>query len=72
MDVSREANDATDQGKWDAKRNKLYEKLFDVDITKICGPTGPSKPIVPEVHPWVRLLVMEDVKLDDLYKFTFE
>ena len=62
------------QGKWDAKRNKLYEKLFDVDIVKICGPEGPSrsKPIVPKVESWVRLLVMEDVKLDDLYKFTFE
>ena len=60
------------QGKWDDDCNKLYEKLFDVNVIEICGPTGPSKPIVPTVDPWVRLLVMEDVKLDDVYKFTFE
>jgi hypothetical protein len=37
-----------------------------------CGNHGPSRPIVPEVKSWVWLLVMEDVKLDDIYKFTFE
>jgi len=29
-------------------------------------------PIVPKVESWVNLMVMEDVKLDDVYKFTFE
>jgi hypothetical protein len=29
-------------------------------------------PIVPKVESLVRVLVMEDVQLDDIYKFTFE
>lgn len=29
-------------------------------------------PIVPKVESWVNLTVLEDVKLDDVYKFTFE
>jgi hypothetical protein len=44
--------------------------LFEVDINSICGARGPSRPIVPEFETWVRLLVFEDVKLDDLHKFT--
>jgi hypothetical protein len=60
------------QGKWDAKRNKLYKKCFDVDIIKICGGKGPSRPIVPKAQSWVRMLVLEDLKLDDVYKFQFE
>ena len=31
-----------------------------------------ANPNVPEIDPWVRLLVMEDVKLDNFYNFTFE
>jgi hypothetical protein len=53
------------------KRNKLYKKCFDVDSLQICWREGPSRPIVPETESWVRLLVMEEVKLDDIYKFRF-
>lgn len=60
------------QGPLDAKRNKLYKQLFDVDLFHICGPGGPSRPIVPKFETWVRLLVFEDVKLGDVRKFTFE
>jgi hypothetical protein len=60
------------QGKWDAKRNKLYNKCFDVDVFKICDAKGGAPPIVPKVESWVKILVMEDVKLDDIYKFTFD
>ena len=60
------------QRKWGAKRNKLYMKCFDVDIVQICGAKGPSRPIVPKAESLVRLLVMEDVKLDEIYRFTFE
>jgi hypothetical protein len=38
---------------------------------KVCGAKGSWDPIVPKVQSWVRLLVMEDVKLDDIYKFRF-
>jgi len=59
------------QRTFDAKRNKLYEKCFEVDMFEICGSDGPSKPIVPEYNTWVRQMVFEDVKLEDIYKFTF-
>ncbi|KAK5706477.1 hypothetical protein LTR97_001466 [Elasticomyces elasticus] len=59
------------KGKWDAKRNKLYQQCFEVDINSICGPEGPSKPIVPEYEAWVRLKVVEGVQFADLYKYSF-
>ena len=43
-----------------------------MDVFQICGATGPSRPIVSKAESWVRLLVLEDVKLDDIYKFTFD
>ncbi|KAK4959190.1 hypothetical protein LTR10_003990 [Elasticomyces elasticus] len=60
------------KGKWDAKRNKLYQQCFEVDINSICGPEGPSKPIVPEYEAWVRLKVFEGVQFADLYKYSFQ
>lgn len=60
------------QGRWDAKRNALYKKCFDIDMFKICDAKGGMPPIVPKVESRVEVLVMEDVKLDDVYKFTFE
>ena len=50
----------------------MYKKCFNLDIFQVCDAKARLKPIVPKVKPWVRLLVMEDVKLDDIYKFTFE
>ncbi|KAK3632884.1 hypothetical protein LTR56_016063 [Elasticomyces elasticus] len=63
---------AQHKGKWDAKRNKLYQQCFEVDINSICGPEGPSKPIVPEYEAWVRLKVFEGVQFADLYKYSFQ
>ncbi|KAK5109590.1 hypothetical protein LTR85_002478 [Meristemomyces frigidus] len=60
------------KGPLDAKRNKLYKQLFEVDLFNICGPHGPSRQLVPKFETWVRLLVFEDVKLEDVRKFTFE
>ncbi|KAK4901140.1 hypothetical protein LTR27_001696 [Elasticomyces elasticus] len=60
------------KGKWDAKRNKLYKQCFEVDVNDICGPGGPSRPIVPEYEAWVRLMVFEDVLAEDLHKYTFK
>ncbi|KAK5682446.1 hypothetical protein LTS10_005574 [Elasticomyces elasticus] len=60
------------KGKWDAKRNKLYQQCFEVDMNSICGPEGPSKPIVPEYEAWVRLKVFEGVQFADLYKYSFQ
>ncbi|KAF2810255.1 uncharacterized protein BDZ99DRAFT_520334 [Mytilinidion resinicola] len=37
----------TGKGQFDAKRKKLYHKLFDVDLFQVCGPKGPERPLVP-------------------------
>lgn len=54
------------------KRNKLYKLCFEVDVNEICGANGPSRPVVPKVQSWVRLLTLENVRVEDVYKFTFE
>ncbi|OCK76830.1 hypothetical protein K432DRAFT_305513 [Lepidopterella palustris CBS 459.81] len=59
------------KGVFNAKRNMLYKRCFDVDIFKICGPKGPERPVVPKFEAWIRLHVLEDVKVEDIAKFTF-
>ncbi len=56
---------------FDANRNSHYKKCFDIDIFKICGPKGPEKPVTPKFEAWVRLLVLENVEVDDVTKFKF-
>lgn len=60
------------KGSFDAKRNKLYKKLFDVDLFQICGSKGPERPLVPKFEAWVQLEVLEDVKVEDILKFEYE
>lgn len=55
---------------WTAKRNKLYKKLFEVDIKQICGSDGPERPITPEYEAWVRIHVLKDVKYEDVAKLS--
>jgi hypothetical protein len=42
-----------------------------VDIKEICGTEGKQKPIVPKYETWVRLYMIEDVKVEDVKKFVF-
>ncbi|KAJ9663605.1 hypothetical protein H2201_005566 [Coniosporium apollinis] len=55
-------------GKWTARRNKLYKKLFEVDINQICGPEGPERPTTPKYEAWVRIHVLKNVKCEDVGK----
>lgn len=41
-------------------------------MNKVCGPNGPQRPIVPKFEAWVRLHVIENVKVEDIKKITFE
>jgi hypothetical protein len=41
-------------------------------VNKICGPNGLQITIVPKFEAWVRLHVIENVKVEDIKKFTFE
>jgi len=59
------------KGSWNFKRNKAYRECFEVDITKVCGPNGPGRPIVPKFETWVRLHVWDDVKQENLLKFDW-
>jgi hypothetical protein len=36
------------KGKFEKKHNKLYKKLFDIDLFKLCGSNGPERPLVPK------------------------
>lgn len=49
----------------------MYKKCFEVDIFHDCD-KGPLPPIVPKVESRVKLLELDNVTLDDIYKFTFE
>ncbi|KAI9642015.1 hypothetical protein NHQ30_009886 [Ciborinia camelliae] len=62
---------AKNRGPWNSKRNEWYKRCFEVDIQKICGGKGKQNPIVPKIENWVRLFIIEDVKVDDLRKFEW-
>ncbi|QDS74147.1 hypothetical protein FKW77_001341 [Venturia effusa] len=58
------------KGLWNAKRNELYKKLFEVDLNQMCGSQGPEpRCLVPKFEPWVQLEVLADVKVKDILKF---
>ncbi|RMZ69246.1 Arsenite methyltransferase [Pyrenophora seminiperda CCB06] len=59
------------KGTWTAKRNKLYERLFDIDLNHICGPKGPERPLTSKFKPWVRINTLENVKYEDVTKFRW-
>ncbi|KAG7429440.1 hypothetical protein Forpi1262_v009491 [Fusarium oxysporum f. sp. raphani] len=60
---------ASGKGMWNAKSNKLYKKLFLVDINQICGPNGPERPVTPRFKAWVRINTIENVTYDNITKF---
>jgi hypothetical protein len=60
-----------EQGPWSAKMNKWYQKCFEVDIQTMCGVDGSCLSIVPKCKTWVKLHKLEDVKVEDVEKFTW-
>ncbi|KAK5988135.1 hypothetical protein PT974_12275 [Cladobotryum mycophilum] len=62
---------ASQKGVWNVKTNKLYKKLFHVDINKICGPGGPESPVTPIFKSWVDIFTIENVSLGGITKFLF-
>ncbi|EOA85692.1 uncharacterized protein SETTUDRAFT_111360 [Exserohilum turcica Et28A] len=59
------------KGTWTAKRNKLYERLFHIDLNHICGPKGLEKPLTSKFKPWVRISTLEDVRYEHVTKFRW-
>ena len=37
-----------------------------MDVNKVCGPNDGKKPMVPKFEAWVRAMVFEDVKVEDV------
>ncbi|KAF1954300.1 hypothetical protein CC80DRAFT_476030 [Byssothecium circinans] len=62
---------ASQNGAWTGKRNRLYKRLFHIDLQKLCGSKGAERPLTPRYEPWVRLHTFEDVKYDDVTKFRW-
>lgn len=40
-----------------------------MDLIQACGPKGGARPIVRKAESWVRMLVFDDVKVEDIYRF---
>ncbi|KAI9163454.1 hypothetical protein HJFPF1_05068 [Paramyrothecium foliicola] len=57
------------KGAWTAKLNKLYKKLFLVDLNQVCEPNGDGLPITPRFKPWVRIQRIDDVTARRVHKF---
>jgi hypothetical protein len=57
------------KGTWDAKCNRLYKKLFLIDINQICGKSKLERPVTPKFRAWVRIHVIPNVTCSDVDKF---
>ncbi|KAJ7801423.1 hypothetical protein B0H14DRAFT_2464837 [Mycena olivaceomarginata] len=58
------------KGVWDAKINKLYLRLFNVDVNKITNPTGPEmRQISPKFTAWTRIKTIPDVQVADMHRW---
>ncbi|TGO07031.1 hypothetical protein BTUL_0344g00020 [Botrytis tulipae] len=62
---------AQKKGTWDAKCNKLYKKLFLVDINQICGPGRLERPVTPKFKAWVSIHTIQNVTYEDVTKFSW-
>lgn len=60
-----------EQGKWSSELNSVYKECFEVDLDSICGRRRPQPPLVPVYRPWVKIHEINDVKVDDIKKFTW-
>ncbi|ROW05630.1 hypothetical protein VSDG_00108 [Cytospora chrysosperma] len=59
------------KGFWSAKTNKLYKKLFLVDINSLCSGKGPERPVTPRFRAHVQVHCINDVKCEDVSKFLW-
>ncbi|PYH48991.1 uncharacterized protein BP01DRAFT_388823 [Aspergillus saccharolyticus JOP 1030-1] len=60
------------QKQWSPELNSAYEECFGINLDSFCG-KGPLKyPIIPVYRPWVRIFEINDVKVEDIRKFTWE
>jgi len=60
------------QGTWSNELNGAYKECFQVDLTSICGKKKLQPPIVPVYRPWVKVHEINDVKVDNIKKFTWK
>ncbi|KUI68787.1 hypothetical protein VM1G_04420 [Cytospora mali] len=62
---------ASAKGIWSAKINKLYKKLFLVDINSICSADGPERPVTPRFKAHVKIHCINDVQCQDVTKILW-
>ncbi|KAE8332223.1 hypothetical protein BDV39DRAFT_200376 [Aspergillus sergii] len=60
------------QENWTDDMNMAYKHCFEVDIKSICGRGKLQPPIVRPYRPWVRIFEINDVKMENIEKFTWE
>ncbi|KUI56841.1 hypothetical protein VP1G_04215 [Cytospora mali] len=60
------------KGIWSAKINKLYKKLFLVDINSLCSAGGPERPVTPRFRAHVSIHCINDVQCQDVTKFLWD
>ncbi|KAJ6003539.1 hypothetical protein N7522_006231 [Penicillium canescens] len=59
------------QGEWSQSLNMAYEDCFEVNMISICGKGKKQAPIVPKYRPWVRIYEINNVRLENLKKWTW-
>ncbi|ORY61511.1 uncharacterized protein BCR38DRAFT_487265 [Pseudomassariella vexata] len=57
-------------GLWTFKVNKLYKKLFHVDINHLCSPRGAERPVTPLFKSKVKVHCIQAVQVREVTKFT--
>ncbi|OJJ99462.1 hypothetical protein ASPACDRAFT_1857021 [Aspergillus aculeatus ATCC 16872] len=60
------------QKKWSPELNSAYQECFGIDLDSICGEGRPKLPVVPVYRPWVRIFEINDVKVEHIWKFTWD
>ncbi|VDB83185.1 unnamed protein product [Peniophora sp. CBMAI 1063] len=59
------------RGSWGKDINKLYARLFDVDVLSLMQGGGcMTKPIVPRFRAWVRVLEIPDIQRRDVERWS--
>ncbi|KAI0031519.1 hypothetical protein K488DRAFT_32136, partial [Vararia minispora EC-137] len=56
----------TMKGAWNKEINRLYARLFDVDVLALMRAGRMRRPMVPKFRAWVRVLEVGDVQRTDV------
>ncbi|KAK5111205.1 hypothetical protein LTR62_005233 [Meristemomyces frigidus] len=59
------------KGKWDKKCNNFYKHCFGVDLRQICSVEGVVPALTPKYEAWLKILVFEDLTVEQLRKFSY-